>query len=324
MPVPTVGIAGITGRLARLITHHLLALNPSLTIKGYCRDASKTFSSPILSSSNNHPHNITIAHGDPYDPTALRHFVSGCDVVICAFHGDHRLMTEGQRLLIEACEAEGVKRYVAGDWTLDYDKLEYGQHPQKDAQKIVKGYLQEEGRRVRGVHILIGIFYETFWSDYFGVFRHGCDGVGEAFTYWGTGDEVWEGVSYDDAARYTAEVALDGEAVGVLAFLGDRKSTKQLAAEFGEVYSVTPTMKCLGTVEELHTEMKATREKEPGNIFAWLAENYQAYILNGQTYVSTNDNGRYPNVKPATFKEFLQKYKVEDLNGLYTKAAEDL
>lgn len=54
--------------------------------------------------------------------------------------------------------------------------------------------------------------------------------------------------------------------------LGDRKSTKQLAAEFEEVYGVAPRLDCLGTVEELQTKMEATREKEPQNIFAWLAE----------------------------------------------------
>ncbi|KAK0666036.1 hypothetical protein QBC41DRAFT_375597 [Cercophora samala] len=320
MTVTTVGIAGITGRLARLITHHLLTLNPSLTIKGYCRDASKTSSYPTLSSKNP---NITITQGDPYDPTALRHFVSGCDVVICGLFGDPRLMTEGQKLLIEACEAEGVRRYIAGDWTLNYDNLQYGEHPQKDCQKVVKEFLQEEGRKVKGVHILIGIFYETFWSDYFGVFKPGEEGA--VLRYWGTGGEVWEGLSYDDAARYTAQVALDEEATGVLAFLGDRKSTKQLAAEFEEVYGVAPKLECLGTVEELKTKMESTREKEPQNIFAWLADNYQTYIMNGQTYVSTKlDNGRYPGVKPATFKQFLHNHKVEELNALYTKAAADI
>ncbi|KAK4194479.1 hypothetical protein QBC40DRAFT_311416 [Triangularia verruculosa] len=323
MPVTTVGIAGITGRLARLITHHLLSINPSVKIKGYCRDLSKTSTSPILSSPDNP--NITIAQGDPYDPPALRRFVSGCDVVICAFHGDSRLMTEGQKLLIDACEAEGVKRYVAGDWTLDYDKLKFGEHPQKDAQKIVKGHLQEEGRTVKGVHILIGAFYETFWSDYFGVFRPGGEQEGVIMRYWGTGEEIWEGLSYDDAAKFTAEVALDEEAVGVKTFLGDRKSTKQLAVEFEEVYGVTPTLECLGTVEELQAKMEATRAKEPQNIFAWLADNYQTYIMNGQTYVPAKlDNGRYLDVKPATFKEFLQDHKIEELNGLYTKAAADI
>ncbi|KAK0744622.1 hypothetical protein B0T21DRAFT_399048 [Apiosordaria backusii] len=313
------GGPGITGRLARLITHHLLQSDPTLTIKGYCRDLSKTSSSSLLASSlsdNTSKNNISITAGDPYDSTQLRHFVRGCDVVICTYLGDHRLMTEGQKLLIDACEQEGVRRYVASDWTLDYDKLEYGQHPQKDAQKVVKGYLGEEGRRVKGVHILIGIFYETFWSDYFGIFRHGEDGE-EGFRYWGTGEEVWEGISYDDAAKYTAAVVLDEEAVGVLSFLGDRKSMKQLVAEFAEVYGVDPTTKCLGTVEELQIQMKATREREPGNIFAWLAE---------QTYVPSElDNARYPNVKPATFKEFLETHRrVEELNTLYTKAAEDL
>lgn len=62
-------------------------------------------------------------------------------------------MTESQKVLIDACEAEGVPRYIAGNYCLDYTKLEKGQLFPKDPMIEVKEYL--DGKSVTGVHVLI-------------------------------------------------------------------------------------------------------------------------------------------------------------------------
>ena len=72
-------------------------------------------------------------------------------------------MTEGQKLLIDACEAEEVGRYIASDYCLDYTRLEYGQHPAKDLMKHVKAHLDAK-THVKGVHIPIEVFIKTFRS----------------------------------------------------------------------------------------------------------------------------------------------------------------
>lgn len=42
------------------------------------------------------------------------------------------------------------------------------------------------------------------------------NGARNTFTYWGTGDERWELTTYDNAAEFTAEVAIDTNANGFL------------------------------------------------------------------------------------------------------------
>lgn len=69
--------------------------------------------------------------------------------------------------MIDACEAEGIHRYLASDYNLDFTKLKYGQLPAKDPMKHVKDYL--DTKTIKGVHVLIGILMETFWSRFFGV-----------------------------------------------------------------------------------------------------------------------------------------------------------
>ncbi|CAI7616491.1 unnamed protein product [Penicillium crustosum] len=287
----TVGIAGITGKFARLVGNHL-SKSPNVQIRGFCRNASK------LPQQFRESPRVTIVQGESSDLETLRSFV------------------EGQKLLVDACELENVGRYVASDYCLDFTKLELGQHPAKDPMKHVKAYLDGK-KNVQGVHVLIGAFMETFWSGYFGVF----DPKEIKFSFYGDGDEIWESTTYQTAAEYVAAVALDQNAVGLQHFLGDRKSIKEIAKEFSQVYGLEPKLESLGSKQDLFNTMQAVFNKDPSNIFAYLAMFYQYYCINGQTYLKKDlDNKKYPEVIPVTFKGFLESHKLEDLADSYQNA----
>jgi hypothetical protein len=199
----TIGVAGITGKFATLVVSNLLKHN-DITVRGFCRD-STTLTKDLLSSSR-----VTVVQGQATDFQAIRSFAKGCDVVICCYLGDNTLMTDGQKLLVDACELENVARYIASDYCLDYTKLEYGQHPAKDPMKVIKAYVEGK-EHVRGVHVLIGVFMETFWSQFFGIF----DAQDAKFSYYGDGDEIWESTTYGTAAQYVAAIATDRNAAGM-------------------------------------------------------------------------------------------------------------
>lgn len=200
-----VGIAGITGKFARRLLTHLLDVGDgSLTIKGYCRNPSK------LPESVKSSPKLEIIEGTAFDQDAIATFVQGCDVVVCCYLGDDKLMVDGQKLLIDACESANVPRYVASDWVLDYTKLKVGELFPKDPMIHVKNYL--DTKKVAGVHILIGGFMEPIFSPFFNI----MDVQTNTFRYWGDGNEIMEGTTYHDAAKYTAKVVLDSEAKGVL------------------------------------------------------------------------------------------------------------
>ncbi|KAJ9149313.1 NmrA-like family protein [Pleurostoma richardsiae] len=299
----TVGVAGITGKFARNVVANLL-IRPDVHIRGFCRDPTKLPDS-IQSSPRVH-----LTKGESTDTDALRSFAKTSDVVICCYLGDAKLMTEGQKLLVDACEAEGVRRYLASDYSLDYTKLEYGQLPAKDPMKHVKDYLDK--KKVQGVHVLIGAFMETFWSPYFGVW----DSEATTLSYWGTGDEIWESTTYGNAAEFVAAVALDEDAVGIQNFLGDRKSIHQIADIFAGVYGKKPSLKNLGSLDDLNKTILERRKKDPQNIFSYLALSYQYYCLIGQTYLEIDpDRPRYPEIKPVTFEDFMRSHSIEELSG---------
>ena len=199
----TVGIAGITGKFGRLVAKHLLN-NPEITLRGYCRNPSK-----VISSISSSPR-VQLFQGDAYDQDKIRAFVQGSDVVMCSYLGDEKLMIDGQKALIDACESEGVPRYIASDWALDYTKLEFGELFVKDPMKHVKAYLETK-ENVKGVHILVGGFMEPVLGPMFNI----LDVQHNIINYWGDGNEPWEGTSYENAAEYTAAVAADPTAFGV-------------------------------------------------------------------------------------------------------------
>jgi len=198
----TVGIAGITGKFARCVVKSLLQ-NPEVSVCGFCRDPSKLPSSIITSP------RIHIVKGEFDDKDALEDFVTGTDVVICCYLGGPELMLDGQKLLIDTCVAKNVPRYIAGDFSVDITKIPYGALPPKDPCKDIMEYL--ESKDIEGVHILIGVFMETFWSD----FMQMWDPKEKKLSYWGTGHEIWESTTYGTAADYTAAVAVDTNAIGV-------------------------------------------------------------------------------------------------------------
>ncbi|KAL7622412.1 hypothetical protein AAE478_007917 [Parahypoxylon ruwenzoriense] len=301
----TVGIAGVTGKFARLLASALLKY-PEVMIKGYCRDPSK-LPEPLSSK-------ITVVKGDAFDASAVRSFVAGCDVVVCCYLGDDTLMVDGQKLLIDSCAAEGVPRYVASDWSLDYTKLELGQLFPKDPMIHVKAYLDAQDK-VKGVHVLVGAFMEPFFSPPFNIW----DPESTTFNYWGTGDEVWEGTTYQNSAEFTAAVCVDKNAVGVQKVVGGRASYREIAASFEKVYGVKLKLKRLGSLDDLFKHMHELRKTQPQNLFGYLFLFYQYYMISGQTLLGPQtDNDKYPQVKPVSWEDYFRIMPMDQLSSAYS------
>ena len=195
-----IAVAGVTGKLGSLIATYLLEF-PDVVVHGFCRSPEKV--SPSLT---NNTERFKLFSGSASSLDDARKAITGCKTVICAYsnYADLTFFFEGQKVLIDACEAEGVDRYFASDYTLDYRGWELGDLPAKDAQIQTYRYLRdgnEKGElKVKGVHLLAGPFVEIL--PY--LFPKGQDRQ-----YWGTGAETWNFITYDTMAKYTAQVAMD-------------------------------------------------------------------------------------------------------------------
>jgi hypothetical protein len=135
--------------------------------------------------------------------------IHGCDAVVCCYFAEDEVMINGQKLLIDLCEEEGVTRYIASDYTVDYTKLDWGDLAIKEPMKHVKTYLESKAT-VNGIHILVGFLMETT-LDMNIIYDPKANRIG----YWGTGNEKWDLTSYQTAAEYVAAVTLDPNATGL-------------------------------------------------------------------------------------------------------------
>lgn len=206
MSAITIGIAGITGKFARLLATVLLDKYPAVSIRGLARRPSMV--DILLTSSPK----VQIFQGDAFDIDKIRQFVCGCDVVVCCYLGDDNLMVEGQKVLIDIAEEEHVSRYVASDWSLDWTKLKMGELFAKEPCQIVSAYLDTK-ESIKAIHVLVGGFIDVLFAPFFSIWEPSDNGT---IKYWGEGSETWECTSYLNSAEYTAAVCVDREATGTL------------------------------------------------------------------------------------------------------------
>ncbi|KAJ5768160.1 hypothetical protein N7533_000743 [Penicillium manginii] len=299
---PTVAIAGVTGKFSQCIIKALQP-HPEVTIRGYCRSPQKLPKSIIDSD------RIDIITGEFDDYNSIRNFVRGSDVVICCYFGGPEVMTQGQQLLIDACEEEKVPRYIAGDFAVDFTKVPPGALFPKESAMIIREYLKS--KNVAGVHILTGGLMETFWSAFFGIWRPET----RSLSVWGNGDEKWELTTFPTAAAYTAAVALDRNAVGFLRFCGDRKSSEEIKETFDRVYGCQMRIDRLGSIEELYGAVEEAFNRDPNDLARWVPACFAYWCTNGKAYLGDNlDNNRYPAVEVVDLESFLVGHKMEELH----------
>lgn len=203
MSIIKVSVAGITGKFARLLMTHLLS-HENVEIHGICRTPSK-----VAAEFTNDPR-TKIFEASMTDKEKIEEAIKGTDICVCCYLGDESVMLDGQKLLIDACISQNVPRFMDSGYTFDYRGLEMGDAPQKDFCKKIQAYLDERKDRIRGVQILNGAFTEVVFAPFYGLF----DANKRSVSYWGSGDEKVEMTTYDDAAKFAAEVAVDKKAVG--------------------------------------------------------------------------------------------------------------
>ncbi|PVH75145.1 NAD(P)-binding protein [Cadophora sp. DSE1049] len=270
-----VAVAGVSGRFGRCIVQELLK-KPDILVRGLVRDSSKV-PAAIRSSPA-----FELLEGDVTDVGTIRQLVNGADVMISALMGSDLFMFEAQKQLIDLAEEANVYKYL-------------------------------QGKTIKGVHVLIGAFLDTFWTQWFGVWNP----EELSLSFWGTGDEVWELTSYENTAEFVAEVALDSNASGIQKqFVGERISVRGIAATFEKVHGHKPSLKRLGSLNDLKAVIDSTNKDE--NPMLWLPLTcyrfYQYYCSNGQTHTGTGAlKTPYPGLRHEDVKEYLQTHSLESL-----------
>lgn len=230
--------------------------------------------------------------------------MSGAFCVVSAIQGGPDVIVDAQLRMLEAARRAGVRRFIPSNFSYNIFGLDEGDNINSDARRAFSRAAEKARGDVELVEIQIGAFLDR--KVLFGFLGAFDLDEGRAFL-WGDGDATMNFTTYPDAARFTAEAAVDDDAVpAVFEVAGDSLTFHGLVKAYEEASGRSVTVTRLGTLAELDEEIRRRREAEPDNMFAWLPLMYWRAMLSGKARLQSVANDRYPQIEPTTVAAYVR------------------
>ena len=192
---PIIFIAGATGLLGTKLVD--AALKKNLVVRALVRDLEPSAEEKKMQLADWVSRGVVPIAGDVLERESLAGGVQGADIVISAVGNVEPILDMGQKNLIYACKAAGVKRFVPSDFSVDYFNADLGDNYNLDYRITTFAFLKQSG--VPWTSVLNGAFTEVHFTDFAGL----LDQKAGTFSYWGDGDTPCDFTLVDDAASYT-------------------------------------------------------------------------------------------------------------------------
>jgi nucleoside-diphosphate-sugar epimerase len=245
---------------------------------------------------------LQTAEGDLLAPESLPAACADVDTVVSAVQGGGDVIVRGQTNLIEAADRAGVPRMIPSDFSVDLSRLDVEDHVWLGLRKRADEAFH--GKTIQPTPVLQGAFMEVVVNPLLGL----VDWERGTFTYWGDGEQPCDFTAISDTARYAAAAALDEGFRGrPLRVAGDVLTMGQLHERFQEFADRELKPRHAGTVEDLRRLIDETKRKELANEPAYAFPQYVWAMVSGKGKLDPLDNGRYPDIRPMTMREFLSR-----------------
>ena len=292
-------IVGATGHLGSLITKHCLK-KPNLLVNILVRDPEKN--KELVTQVEDTGGKVL--QGDLTKPSTLTDCTKGMHTVISAISaygeetvGNNEVMVKGQTALVEDCIKNQVKRFVPSNFGLNYDQfpLEEISSFSTFFEDKVKFFEYLKTLPIQILHIKVGLFMESYFETQ----------KKRGFGYWGDIDQAFNLTCYEDAAKFTAEAVSRENQDGLLVFIGENITIRQIAETYNQVRKTEKEPKKLSSYEDLKKQYeekkKEGKTKEADNL------GIPVVLYDKRSKFESNNNGQFPQIKPTSLKEFLEQ-----------------
>lgn len=239
------------------------------------------------------------------DMTNINEMTLACkdvDCVISALQGLHDVIVDVQTILLRAAVNAGVHRFIPSDFAADFTKLPSGENRNFDLRREFHERLDKAP--IAATSILNGAFAELL-SNHTPLLDLENSTVG----YWEDPDWRLDFTTLDNTAAYTAAVALDTAAPGILRIAGFQVSPNELANIAGTVKEREFKPVRMGSLEELATHNKQERAAHPEGenelYLSWQQGQYMQSMFSVQ--LAPLDNHRYPDVGWTDAATFISR-----------------
>lgn len=296
----TIALVGGTGRLGALIANAVLD-KPDARLRVLVRPGSREKAADL------EKRGAQLVEGslDEGDARGLAALCENASTVISAVQGGPEVIIDGQRRLLRAAREAGVRRFVPSDYSLDLFKVKPGHIPTSELRRQFASIADAERGAVEVVHVLNGGFLDR--GVLFGFIRI-IDVEKQTAYVWGDGKQPMDWTTYEDTARYTAEVALDERPVPrVFSVAGDVVDFDGLVRAYEEASGKTLRIERLGSLDDLDARIDSLQKSQPQNFYAWLPLMYLRSMFDGEGKLAVLMNDRYPSIRPTTVREYVAK-----------------
>jgi nucleoside-diphosphate-sugar epimerase len=227
----------------------------------------------------------------------------GADCVVSALSGLEDVIVDAQKILLDAAVAEGVRRFIPSDFSLDFTNLPAGQNRNLDFRRKFHQYLHT--KNIAATTIFNGPFADLLKDEMpMILFKQ------KKILYWGNADYRMDFTTMDDTAEFTAYVALDPSTPRFLKIAGDLITARELATTMSDITGTTFRLFRPGGLGLLGVIIKIAKTIAPGKkelYPAWQGMQYMRDMLDERGKIDVYDNNRYPEIKWTSVKEMLSE-----------------
>jgi nucleoside-diphosphate-sugar epimerase len=294
-------LAGATGNLGSLIAHALLD-KPGVRLRALVRPAS---AGKLATLSEKGVEVVEIDLDDETQGEKLATALNGAFSVVSAIQGGPDVIVGDQLRLLDAASRAKVRRFIPSSFSYNIFGLDDGENINTDDRRAFAREAEKARGAVEVVHINIGAFLDR--RVLFGFLGAFDLDAGQAFL-WGDGQTAMDFTTYEDTARFTAEVAVDeGQVPPVFEVAGDTLTFYELVRAYEEASGKSIAVVKKGSLADLDREIEQRRQAEPRNVYAWLPLMYWRGMLSGKGKLHAIANDRYPWIKPQTVRDDVRQ-----------------
>jgi uncharacterized protein YbjT (DUF2867 family) len=239
----------------------------------------------------------SIVLGDLGDAASLDAATEGAFSVVSAVQGGPDVIITGQVALARAAAANGVKRIIPSDYSVDFFKLPDGSHPNLDIRRTASRQMAELPIEV--TNVLIGGFMEIVFSPQFQLVDH----TDATVRYFGDAEMAFDVTTIADSAAIAAQAALETAAIpGPYNFAGAVETFTGLAATLSAVQGKSYTLVRRGSVADLEGYIAGEQAAGRGMTWPTLGAQYAWAMMSGRARLTGTAS---PDFTPTSIAQFL-------------------
>lgn len=287
-------IVGASGNLGSAMTMEFLK-NPDMQVNIFIRDTDNC----VMTCTMVTKAGGKVFKGDVTKPDTIKGITKGMHTLISCLNGDDEVMIEGQKRLLEDGMANGLKRFVPSDFSMNIWDIPLGNYDFVDQRLKFRKILEKT--QVKGLHFSMGMMMETFF--YF-VKKYG-------FTYWGDMDQKLDLTAMKDLVKYVMMAVMDKDMSGDVMVVGSQMSMKEIVDTYNMVMNKNETMKKMGTVNDLKMQIKDMKEKEMMSMV--MQREFEVVFFDGTGKIKYTSNAMFPDVEITTMEMFIKDMTMKPM-----------